>query len=95
MTSAELREYLDRLVHDHPLDDRYIPRRFTALAESGSVSSDLDVKSYGFLREREPQLKELLTHPAIAIVADPGGGKSVLGKLLQGAFNGGAMLPVD
>jgi hypothetical protein len=95
MTSAELREYLDHLVHDTLLMIGIIPHRFTALAESGSVSSDLDVGSHGFLREREPQLKELLTHPAIAIVADPGGGKSVLGKLLQGAFNGGAMLPVD
>lgn len=80
MTSAELREYLDRLLRDHPQDDRYVPRRFTALPESGSVSSDLDFRSYGLLREREPKLEELLTHPAIAIVADPGGGKSVVGR---------------
>jgi len=32
------------------------------------------------LREREPKLEELLTHPAIAIVADPGGGKSVVAR---------------
>lgn len=78
MTQAELQQYLDQLLRDHPLDPIYIPRRFTALPESGSVSSDLEFRSYGMLREREPTLDELLTHPAIAIVADPGGGKSVV-----------------
>lgn len=95
MTSAELREYLDRLLRDHPLDDRYIPRRFTALPESGSVSSDLDVRSYGLLREREPKLEELLTHPAIAIVADPGGGKSIVGRAaVHQIANAGERVPV-
>lgn len=42
------------------------------------MSSDLDFRSHGMLREREPMLEELLTHPAI--VADPGGGKSVVGR---------------
>jgi hypothetical protein len=32
------------------------------------------------LREREPTLKEILTHPSIAIVADAGAGKSVVGR---------------
>lgn len=80
MTQAELQQYLDQLLRDHPLDALYVPRRFTALPESGSVSSDLDFRSYGMLREREPKLDELLTHPAIAIVADPGGGKSVVSR---------------
>jgi len=78
MTQAELQQYLEQLLRDHPLDPLYIPRRFTALPESGSVSSDLEFRSHGMLREREPKLEELLTHPAIAIVADPGGGKSVV-----------------
>jgi len=80
MTPVELRQYLDRLLRDYPLDALYVERRFTALPESGNVSSDLDFRSYGMLREREPMLEELLTHPAIAIVADPGGGKSVVGR---------------
>lgn len=42
------------------------------------MSSDLEFRSHGMLREREPKLEERLTHPAIAIVADPGGGKSVV-----------------
>jgi hypothetical protein len=80
MTRAELQQYREQLLRDYPLDPLYVPRRFTALAESGSVSSDLEFRSYGMLREREPALKEVLTHPAIAIVADPGGGKSVVGR---------------
>ena len=72
MTQADLHQYLDQLLHDNPVDALYVPRRFIALPESGSVSSDLDFRSYGMLREREPKLEELLTHPAIAIVADPG-----------------------
>ena len=44
------------------------------------MSSDLDFQSYAMLREREPMMEELLTHPAVAIVADPGGGKSVVGR---------------
>ena len=80
MTQADLHQYLDQLLRDNPVDALYVPRQFTALPESGSVPSDLDFRSYGMLREREPKLEELLTHPAIAIVADPGGGKSVVAR---------------
>jgi hypothetical protein len=80
MTRAELQEYFEQLPQRYPLDPLYVPRRFTALPESGSVSDDLQYRGYGMLREREPKLEELLTHPAIAIVADPGGGKSIVGR---------------
>jgi hypothetical protein len=79
MTRSELQQYFEQLAQQYPLDPLYVPRRFTALSESGSVSDDLQYRAYGMLREREPALEELLTHPAIAIVADPGGGKSVVG----------------
>jgi hypothetical protein len=62
----------------------YVPRRFTALPESGNLSSDLEFRAYGMLREREPTLEEVLTHPSIAIVADPGAGKSVVGRAAVG-----------
>ena len=80
MTRTELEQYREQLLRDYPLDPLYVARRFTALEESGSVSSDLEFRTHGMLREREPALKEVLTHPAIAIVADPGGGKSVVGR---------------
>ena len=44
------------------------------------MSTDLDFRSYGMLREREPTLSEILTHPMIAVVADPGAGKSVVAR---------------
>ena len=80
MTAEELQQYRDQLLRDHPLGPLYVPRRFTALPESGNVSSDLEFRTYGMLREREPTLSEVLTHPSIAIVADPGAGKSVVGR---------------
>ena len=80
MTRADLQQYRDQLSRDYPLDPLYIARRFTALPESGSVSTDMDFRSYGMLREREPTLEEILTHPTIAVVADPGAGKSVVAR---------------
>lgn len=80
MTRAELQQYRDQLLRDYLLDPLYVARRFTVLPESGSVSTDLDFRSYGMLREREPTLKEILTHPTIAVVADPGVGKSVVAR---------------
>jgi hypothetical protein len=80
VTHAELRQYLHGLTEHYPLDELYVPRRFTALAETGSLSDDLQVRSLGILRDREPILEEILTHPAISIVSDPGGGKSVVAR---------------
>src|SRR4051812_12922591 len=95
MTQAELQRYCDELAHNYSLGPLYVPRRFTALPESGSVSSELDFSTYGMLREREPSLKEILTHPTIAIVADPGAGKSVIGRAsLQHLIVNGGRVPV-
>lgn len=80
MTQEELEQYFEEIKQKYPLDPLYVPRRFTNLPESGSVSDDLQYRAHRMLREREPKLEELLTHRAIAIVADPGGGKSVVGR---------------
>jgi hypothetical protein len=80
MTAEELQQYRDQLLRDQALSPLYVPRRFTALPESGNLSSDLEFRTYGMLRDREPTLEEVLTHPSIAIVADPGAGKSVVGR---------------
>ena len=80
MTAEEIQQYREQLLRDYALGPLYVPRRFSALPESGNVSSDLEFRTYGMLREREPTLKEVLTHPSIAIVADSGAGKSVVGR---------------
>jgi len=95
MTQTELQRYLDELVYSYTLGPLYVSRRFAALPESGTVSSDLEFRTYGMLREREPALKEILTHPAIAIVADPGAGKSVVGRAsVQHIIASGERVPV-
>ena len=95
MTQSELQRYLDESIRNYSIGPLYVPRRFTALPESGSVSSDLEFRAYGMLREREPALKEILTHPAIAIVADPGAGKSVVGRAsVQHLIANGGRVPV-
>lgn len=95
MTRTELQEYLRQLAQHYLLDPLYIPRRFTALPESGSVSDDLQYKALGMLREREPKLDELLTNRAVAIVADPGGGKSVVGRAaIDGLIRRAERVPV-
>jgi hypothetical protein len=80
MTAEELRQHRVEPLRDRALGPLYIPRRFTALPESGNLSSDLEFRAYGMLLEREPTLKEVLTHPSSAIVADPGADKSAVGR---------------
>lgn len=77
MTQQELQKYLNDLSTDLTLD-RYVPRRFTAATDAGSLSVDLDYHFRGILREREPQLDEILNRDQIIILAEPGGGKSVI-----------------
>ena len=80
MTRIELQQYLEQLSERYPPEPLYVPRRFAALPESGSVSTDLQFRFHTIPQDREPELEEILSHPAIAIVADPGGGKSVVGR---------------
>jgi hypothetical protein len=95
MTQGELQHYLEHLATAYPLDNIYIPRRFTALPESGSLSDDVGYRSYRFLRESEPALEEILTHPRIAIVADPCGGKSMVARAaMQKLIVAGDRVPV-
>ena len=60
MTAQELKEHLDRIRRGVQLD-RYVPRRFTAAESTGGLLSDFDYRFRGMLRDREPQLEELLT----------------------------------
>src|SRR5213594_2231392 len=76
MTQQELNKYLEQLRGRLPLD-RYVERRFTAADASGGFPADFDYRFHGMLRDREPQLDELLTHPRVMVLAEPGGGKSV------------------
>jgi hypothetical protein len=79
MTAEELQKYLDQLASRIPLD-RYVERRFTAATESGGVSVDMDLQFRGIFRDREPKLDDILKHTRVLVLAEPGGGKSVISR---------------
>ena len=79
MTGEELRKYLDGLASQLPLG-LYVERRFTALTESGGASVDIDLHFRGMLRDREPKLDDILKHARVLILAEPGGGKSIVAR---------------
>jgi hypothetical protein len=79
MTGEQLQKYLDQLAVRIPLD-RYVERRFTAVTESGGVSIDMDVEFRGIFRDREPKLEDIVKHTRVLVLAEPGGGKSVVAR---------------
>ena len=79
MTGEQLREYLDQLASRLPLD-RYVERRFTAATESGGGSVDVDIQFRGIFRDREPKLNDIVKHTRVLVLAEPGGGKSVVAR---------------
>jgi len=78
MLDSERAEFVRRACEKAELD-RYIPRRFTTASGTGEVP----LEEYRFRRshrERDPELPELLRHPRLLILAEPGGGKSVIAR---------------
>jgi hypothetical protein len=58
----------------------YVPRRFNAAALEGGAEPDVNFEWRGILREREPQLREVMQHPRLVILGEPGSGKSLVAK---------------
>ncbi len=79
MTGKDLQRYLDRLLSELPLN-RYVERRFTAAPESDGVPVDMDIHFRGMLRDREPKLPDILKHTRVLLLAEPGGGKSIIAR---------------
>src|ERR1700694_4693260 len=79
MTEQEVNEYLAQVTRGMQLD-RYVPRRFAPAEANGNLPADFDYRFRGMLRDREPQLSEVVTHPRLLILAEPGGGKSVVSR---------------
>jgi hypothetical protein len=80
MTNEELHKYRRQLsLKLQPLD-RYVERRFTAASETGGLSVDMDLHFRGIFRDREPKLNDLLKQARVLILAEPGGGKSVVAR---------------
>jgi hypothetical protein len=79
MTAQELQQYLAQVLRALPLD-RYVERRFTVLEETATIPADMEFQFRGILRDREPKLADVLKHSRVLILAEPGGGKSVVAR---------------
>jgi hypothetical protein len=78
MLDSEREEHVRRTCERAALD-RYVPRRFSTASETGEVPLE-EYQFRGVFRERSPDLAELLQHPRLLILAEPGGGKSVVAR---------------
>ena len=79
MTSEELNTYRERARAETGLG-MYVPRRFTAATIEGGTDPDLGFEWRGVLREGEPKLGEILKHPRLVILGEPGAGKSLVAR---------------
>jgi hypothetical protein len=94
MKAEELQQYLAQLARSLPLD-RYVERRFTASEDTGGIPVDMEFRFRGMLRDREPKLADVLKNTRVLILAEPGGGKSVVARAAVQHFAGdGARLPI-
>jgi hypothetical protein len=78
MLDSELAEHIRRTCERATLD-RYVPRRFTTASETGEIPLE-EYQVRGVFRERAPELSEVLQHRRLLILAEPGGGKSVVAR---------------
>src|SRR5215469_9157607 len=72
-----------------------IDRRFTSSKDGGGYPPDLARAYSSSLRAREPMISDLLALPNVVVLAEPGGGKSVVTKTAMAALLSRAdILPV-
>ena len=79
MNRENLEAYLKTLVSKLPTPN-YIERRFALAKDEGHLSQDFDYFKSSLPRERQPKLGELLEKKQLLILAEPGGGKSIVAK---------------
>jgi hypothetical protein len=85
MTSEELNVYREHMHAETGLW-MYVPRRFTAATIEGGTDPDLGFQWRGVLREGEPKLEEILKHPRLVILGEPGAGKSLVARAAAQEF---------
>jgi hypothetical protein len=79
MPSQEMKDYLQSLGNKITLD-LYIPRRFNTATVEGGADPDPAYKWGGVFREGEPGLGEILKHPRVVVLGEPGAGKSLVAR---------------
>jgi hypothetical protein len=75
----DFRAYLLELVSKLPTVN-YIERRFALAKEDGHLSQDFDYFKSSLPRDRQPDLAEVLEQKQLLVLAEPGGGKSIVAK---------------
>src|SRR6266566_1668664 len=94
MSSQELKDYCKRLGNETALG-LYVPRLFTAATIEGGADPDLGYQWRGAFREREPGLNEILKHPRVVILGEPGAGKSLVARaVVQEVLRNNDRVPV-
>ena len=79
MNSKDLDHYLEVLAAQSHVEP-YITRRFSAVTKEGGTEHELGYSFRGVSREKEPELEELLKHPRLVILGEPGAGKSLVAR---------------
>ena len=79
MKKENLEVHLKTLVSTLPTPN-YIERRFAFAKDEGHLSQDFDYFKSSLPRERQPDLGELLEQKQLLILAEPGGGKSIVAR---------------
>jgi len=94
MPSHELEDYREHIGAETALG-LYVSRRFTAATIEGGAEPDLGHQWRGILRDKEPRLKEILKHPRLVILGEPGAGKSLVARAaVQEVLRNGERVPV-
>ncbi len=79
MNQEDFKAYLQELVSELPTAN-YIERRFALAKEDGHLSQDFDYFKSSLPRDRQPDLVEVLEQKQLLVLAEPGGGKSIVAK---------------
>jgi len=94
MPPRDLDDYRERLGSETSLK-LYLPRRFTAATIEGGADPDLGFQWRGVFREREPKLEDILKHPRLVVLGEPGAGKSLVARAaVQEILKNGERTPV-
>ena len=79
VNQVDFKTYLQELVSKLPTVN-YIERRFALAKEDGHLSQDFDYFKSSLPRDRQPDLAEVLEQKQLLVLAEPGGGKSIVAR---------------
>src|SRR5580704_8751236 len=79
VNQEDFKAYLQELVSKLPTVN-YIERRFALAKDDGHLSQDFDYFKSSLPRDRQPDLAEVLEQKQLLVLAEPGGGKSIVAK---------------